>query len=191
MDGADPVAAVKWPNVTACHGWLSLDRRGCWRLQGEPVSHAGLAAYINSRYGPDEAGRWIFSNGPQVVYVALDYTPLVLRLEIDGTLTAHTGAAVGRVTGVFLDDEGSILLDTAGGIGLLDDRDLAFFLEACRDAGGVTAGDEALFAAMSGETDLFWWGMPVQRIQRDDVALRFGFRPDPAPETFAVRGQDR
>lgn len=181
MDTPDPAAAINWPNVPACHGWLSLDRRGRWRLKGEPVSHPGLAAYISSRYGPDAAGNWIFSNGPQAVYVTLDYTPLVLRLEVDGTLTAHTGAIAGRVTGAYLDDEGNILLNTEGCIGLLDDRDLAGFLQACRDAGGMPADDETLLAAMSGDADLFWWGMPVQRIRRDDVALRFGFRPDPAP----------
>jgi Protein of unknown function (DUF2946) len=181
MTNSDPAVTVKWPDVPACYGWLSLDRRGRWRLKGESISHPGLVAYINSRYGPDAAGNWIFSNGPQAVYVALDYTPLVLRLEVDGTLTAHTGAVAGRVIGAYLDDEGNILLNTEGCIGLLDDRDLAGFLQACRDAGGMPADDETLLAAMSGDADLFWWGMPVQRIRRDDVALRFGFRPDPAP----------
>ena len=127
----DPAITVKWPDVPACYGWLSLDRRGRWRLKGEIVSHAGLIAFINSRYGPDEWGNWIFSNGPQTVYVALEYTPLVLRLQVDGVLIVHTGAAAGAATAAYVDDEGNALLETSIGVGLLDDRDLADFLGAC------------------------------------------------------------
>jgi hypothetical protein len=56
MTLSDPAVTVKWPDVPACYGWLSLDRRGRWRLKGEIVSHAGLIAFINSRYGPDDSG---------------------------------------------------------------------------------------------------------------------------------------
>ena len=172
---------VKWPYVPACYGWLSLDRRGRWRLKGEIVSHAGLIAFINSRYGPDEWGNWIFSNGPQAVYVALEYTPLVLRLQVDGVLIVHTGAAAGAATAAYVDDEGNALLETSIGVGLLDDRDLADFLGACVDPRGTPATDEALLAAIAGDAQLFWQGMPLQRIRRRDVALRFGFRRAPAP----------
>lgn len=177
----DPAALAKWPDVPACYGWLSLDRRGRWRLKGEVASHAGLIAFINRHYGPDDSGNWICQNGPQAVYVALDYTPLVLRLEVDGTLTAHTGNAAGRVTGAYLDDEGNVLLDSAIGIGLLDDRDLATFLDSCREADGGPASDEALQALVFGETDLYWHEMKLQRIRRQDVAQHFAFRPDPRP----------
>ncbi len=181
MTLSDPVATVKWPNVPACYGWLSLDRRGRWRLKGETVSHAGLIAFIGSRYGPDEAGDWIFRNGPQAVYVALDYTPLVLRLQVDGGLTAHTGAAAGSIKGAYLDDEGNALLDTATGIGLLDDRDLGSFLADCRIACGEPADEVAMLAAMGGDVDMLWCGLPVKPIRRCDVPRRFGFRPDPVP----------
>ena len=181
MTFSDPAAAVKWPNVPACYGWLSLDRRGRWRLKGETISHAGLIAFINSRYGPDEAGNWIFRNGPQTVYVALDYTPLVLRLQVDGGLTAHTGAGAGRVNGTYLDDEGNALFDTAGGIGLLDDRDLGGFIADCRNGYGEPADEGAILAAMGGRSGVIWRGLPVQPIRRCDVPLCFGFRPDPAP----------
>jgi hypothetical protein len=174
-------AAVKWPEVPACYGWLSLDRRGRWRLKGETVSHAGLIEFINRHYGPDEAGNWIFRNGPQAVHVALDYTPLVLRLQAGGALAAHTGAAAGAATAAYLDEEGNALLETALGIGLLDDRDLADFLGACVDARGMPATDDALLAAISGEAALFWHQMPLQPIRRGDVAHRFGFCPEPSP----------
>jgi hypothetical protein len=181
MTSIDQAAAVKWPDVPACYGWLSLDRRGRWRLKGETVSHAGLIGFINLHYAPDDAGNWIFSNGPQAVYVALDYTPLVLRLQAGGGLGAHTGAAAGAATAAYLDDEGNALLETALGIGLLDDRDLADFLGACLDGRGMPATDEALLSAISGDANLFWRGIPLQRIRRGDVAHRFGFRPEPSP----------
>ncbi len=181
MTNSDPAVTVKWPDVPACYGWLSLDRRGRWRLKGEIVSHAGLIAFINSRYGPDDSGNWIFSNGLQTVYVALEYTPLVLRLQVDGALIVHTDAAAGAATAAYIDDEGNALLNTSLGLGLLDDRDLADFLGACVDPRGAPATDEALLAAIAGDAQLFWQGMPLQPIRRCDVALRFGFRPDPAP----------
>lgn len=80
--------AVKWPNVPACYGWLSLDRRGCWRLKGEVIRHAGLISFINSHYSPDASGNWISQNGPQTVFVALDCTPLILRIGGGGGFTA-------------------------------------------------------------------------------------------------------
>jgi len=180
MPATDTLAAIKWPNVPACYGWLSLDRRGQWRLKGEIVRHAGLVAFINSHYSADPAGNWIFQNGPQAVFVALDYAPLVLRLQADGDPMAHTGADAGAVAAAYLDDEGNALLVTALGIGLLDDRDLPAFLADCSDALGETATEQALLAAMSGRPDLSWRGMPLRFVPRVDVAARFGFCAAPA-----------
>jgi hypothetical protein len=178
--GAD-AANVKWPNVPACYGWLSLDRRGNWRLKGEVVRHAGLVAFINRNYAADDDGNWVFHNGPQKVYVTLDYAPLVLRLGLDGGLTTHTGLPAGEASAAFIDEEGSILLCVAAGIGLLDDRDLAAFIAACRDANGIAASDAALLDAMQGSGGLLWCGLPLQAIRRADLPRRFSFRPDPAP----------
>ncbi|MDP1985408.1 MAG: DUF2946 family protein [Sulfuritalea sp.] len=177
----DHFAAAKWPTVPACHGWLSLDRRGRWLLKGQGISHAGLLAFINSRYRADGSGNWIVQNGSQTVFVALDYTPFVWRLELDDSLTAHTGAATGPIAAAYLDEEGNLLLQTALGIGILNDRDLPAFLAACRDARGDPAGDDALLATLDGGTCVFWHGLPLQVIKRGDVPRRFGFRPDPAP----------
>lgn len=173
-------ANVKWPNVPACYGWLSLDRRGTWRLKGEAVRHAGLVAFINSRYAADDDGNWVFHNGPQKVYVALDYAPLVLRLGSDGELTVHTGMPAGEASAAFIDEEGNALLRVVAGIGLLDDRDLPAFLAACRDANGFAASDAALLDAMHGGSGLSWRGLPLQAIRRGDLPRRFNFRPDPA-----------
>lgn len=177
----DPAIVVKWPNVPACYGWLSLDRRGRWRLKGDAIRHAGLIGFINSHYGADDSGNWTFQNGPQKVFVALDYTPLVLRLGIDRELTAHTSAAVGPATAAYLDEQGNALLDTAAGIGLLDDRDLPTFVAACRDEHGEPVGDEVLLGAMAGGAGAFWFGLPLQGIDHREVPLRFGFQQNPVP----------
>ena len=175
------IPAAKWPNVPACYGWLSLDRRGNWRLKGDVVRHAGLIAFINRNYAVDDSGNWVFHNGPQKVYVALDYAPLVLRLNLDGGLSTHTGMPAGETSAAFIDEEGSVLLDVSPGIGLLDDRDLPAFLVTCRDANGIAASDAALLAAMQGSGGLLWRGLPLQAIRRADLPRRFNFQPDPAP----------
>jgi len=177
----DLSAIAKWPNVPACYDWLSLDRRGDWRLQGERVTHSGLIAFINRQYGCDESGCWFLQNGPQRVFVRLAYTPWIFRRHGE-TLTSHTGAAAGQVKAVYLDEEGSLLLDTELGIGLLDDRDLAGFFAECHDGNGQPASDEALVRLMeSGVGQLAWQNLPLQSIAAVDVPKRFNFNPDPKP----------
>lgn len=183
----DPAVAVQWPKVPACYGWLSLDRRGSWRLKGEPIRHAGLIDFINQHYAADGAGNWIFQNGPQTVFVALDYAPLVLRLGRDSQLTAHTGVAASPATAVYLDDQGNALFDTALGIGLLDDRDLPAFIAACRDEYGDAAGEDLLLRIMAGGEGASWLGLPLHGIDHRDVPPRFGFQPYPAPESESCK----
>lgn len=171
----------RWPNVPACYGWLSLDRRGNWCLQGERVTHPGLAAFLNAGYDRDATGNWLVHNGPQRVFVTLDYTPWVLRLQADGAVSTHTGARAGTVDAAYLDDEGNVLLHAALGIGLLDDRDLPAFLAACRLSDGSSATDDVLLEAMGGGTGVFWRGLPLQPIRRSETAARFGYQPCPVP----------
>jgi Protein of unknown function (DUF2946) len=151
----------KWPDVPAVYGWLALDRRGNWLLKdprGEGFGRIGNAAlrdFIGRNYAADARGCWYFQNGPQRVYVRLAYTPLVVRHD-GAALMDHCGRPV-QAGAMFLDDEGSILVLGAHGIGLLDDRDLARFADVA----------EAL-----------------PRIARSEVPERFGFAPDPA---FSLR----
>jgi hypothetical protein len=153
----------RWPGVPEVYGWLALDRRGEWRLKSpasgafERIGNRALREFIARNYAADARGCWFFQNGPQRVYVQLAYTPLVLRLE-DGRLLDHCGHAFGAPAGVWLDDEGSIVLAGARGAALLDDRDLARFIDD--------------FSRPSEE---------LQRIARREVAARFGFIPDPVP----------
>ncbi|KAI5912537.1 DUF2946 family protein [Thauera sp. 2A1] len=184
-DAPVPAGAKRWPNVPACYGWLSLDRRGGWRLQGEQLTHAGLVAFLNAHYEADELGAWLVNNGPQKVFARLDYTPWVLRLEADGRISTHTGIDAGPVDALYLDEEGSALLHTAHGIGLLDDRDLPRLLAECRLADDSPADDDTLMALMTGpeaeRPRVRWRELPLQPIRRNDVAARFGFVADPAP----------
>ena len=61
-------AMARWPNVPALYGWLSLDRRGRWRIQNETISRPQIIDTFNRNYAADEQGRWYFQNGPQRGY---------------------------------------------------------------------------------------------------------------------------
>lgn len=178
---ADFSAIAKWPNVPACYEWLSLDRRGDWRLQGERVTHRGLIDFLNKQYASDESGCWFVQNGPQRVFVALACTPWVFRRQGHG-LAAHTGEPVASLIAIYLDEEGSILLETNLGIGLLDDRDLPAFIEECKTPSLAIAPEEAFTALMSGQaTDISWNDLRLQAITTAELPRRFGFIPNPSP----------
>ena len=172
MDEAVRQALARWPDVPDCFGWLHLSRRGEWQLPEGPIRHAGLAAFIGRNYEADASGRWYFQNGPQRVFVSLAYTPIVLRLASPEQLQTHTGSPVEKLSEAWLDEEGSLLLGSEHGIGLLDDRDLAAM--AAHLAGELERPD--------GPVELHWNGLhlPVTRIARADVPARFGFISQPA-----------
>jgi len=171
----------RWPNVPACYHWLSLDRRGDWRLQGERVVHRGLIEFINRQYGHDEAGRWFMQNGPQRVFVRLACTPWVFRRADEG-FVSHTGVAAGLIHAAIIDDNGSILLAAELGIGLLDDRDLPQFLAECHDAAGQPVSEQALLDLMAGQAaEVFWGEHRLQAITAAELPARYGFVTDPQP----------
>jgi len=120
---------LKWPDVPAVYGWLSLDRRGSWMIKNlsgrfERIANAAVNEFIGRNYAADEQGRWYFQNGPQRVFVALDYTPWVYRLDDSGEgLLAHTGVAARSVDALYLDEAGALLVRAELGIGVLLDRD--------------------------------------------------------------------
>ena len=153
MDASVARAMAKWPNVPAVYGWLSLDRRGNWLIKGERISNAALREFIGRNYESDAKGRWYFQNGPQRVYVALAYTPLVVHYDGDA-LYDHCGRAFAAEK-TYLDDEGSVLIEGGGRIALVDDRDLARFAERAAE---------------------------LRPIRRSEIPGRFGFVQEPAPE---------
>jgi hypothetical protein len=142
----------KWPNVPAVFGWLSLDRRGQWRIKGEKIANQALREFIGRNYEPDERGRWFFQNGPQRVYVKLEYTPLVVHFEGDA-LMDHRGR-VFRADAMYLDDGGSVVAAGEGTAAVLDDRDLARFADQAEALPPIPAAE---------------------------VPKRYRFSPDPAP----------
>ncbi|GAA5183758.1 DUF2946 family protein [Niveibacterium umoris] len=170
MDDAVLRSLARWPNVPACFGWLSLDRQGRWRLQDTVVTHRGFAEFIGRNYQCDEAGRWFFQNGPQRVFVRLDYTPWVFGRDLSDAsrLLTHTGRPVTPQTG-WVDESGAVLIESDAGIGLLASQDLV-----------------ALSDALELDDDLRhgWLTLGVHRlklapIESGDVPKRFGFDPSP------------
>lgn len=146
MDDIVKAAMAKWPHVPHCFGWLALDARGDWYLRDEAAQHAGpfpqtkgsrvvhdkLKAFIERNYEADGQGRWYFQNGPQRVYVQLEATPWVWRVQWPATaahaaaaptVTSHTGRAA-RVRSSWLDAEGRLYLDTDLGPGIVHSQDM-------------------------------------------------------------------
>jgi DUF2946 family protein len=180
MDEMVVRSMLKWPDVPSVYGWLALDRRGAWSIKGASgtfgrIANPALVEFIGRNYAADGAGRWYFQNGPQRVFVALDYTPWVWRLDdTAGRLVSHTGAGAGEIRAAFLDESGALLLDTALGIGVVSDRDLGAIAERVPEP--VARGEAA-------ECTLLGARVRIAPVRSADVPARFGFvaRPVPPP----------
>jgi hypothetical protein len=161
MDEAVRRAQARWPNVPDVYEWLALDRRGRWLLRNparqafEPIGNAALRDFIGRNYACDSRGCWYFQNGPQRVFVRLSYTPFVVRTQGGGFID-HCGRSF-LARSALLDDEGCLLL-LADRVALLDDRDLAGYVDRYPDVVDT-----------------------LPRIRRGEVPVRFGFVPDPSP----------
>jgi hypothetical protein len=189
-------AMQKWPNVPNVFGWLKLDRRGSWLVksrqsqEGAPVferiTNAAVTDFIGRNYTHDDRGRWFFQNGPQRVFVTLEYTPFVYRLRGDGeSLETHTGIAAAEVRAAWIDDAGMLVLDTELGPGVLLDRDLPRLLDRIETATGP-ATEESLAALTAGAVpdlalDFARKRVPLSAITIAEVPTRFAFEPAPAP----------
>jgi hypothetical protein len=178
---------LKWPDVPAVYGWLSLDRRGNWMIKTvagrfERIAHAAVREFIGRNYASDREGRWYFQNGPQKVFVALGYTPWVYRLDDAGQgLLTHTGLAPRALEAVFVDDAGALLLETEIGIGVLLDRDLAGFLGRLADGRGLERLLEEVARGAAAKAMLQGKMVAIASIRSADVPGRFGFVARPAP----------
>ena len=188
MDEIVKHALAKWPDVPHCTGWLLLDRRGTWRMRdaaaqaagipGTPIRHAALLGFINRNYEADERGRWFFQNGPQRVYVELEYTPWVVRLLWHGEalhLTDQAGES-------FVPQE--CLADDAGGI-LFADENQPARLAALHDHDLDLFSQHARFSA-DGQPEAFAWRphttLPVRAVERAALPAQFGFVQSPAAD---------
>ena len=161
MDDIVKQALVKWPNVPDCYGWLGLDSRGNWYMRddraqasgpfaggtlagkGSLIKHEKLIDFIQRNYECDARGQWFFQNGPQRVYVELESTPWVWRLNKDETddfvITAHSGAPA-VFQACVLDEVGRVYLQTNLGFGLVHTQDVALAADAV-EAGLWVPGD--------------------------------------------------
>jgi hypothetical protein len=193
MDEIVRQALARWPDVPHCTGWLRLDARGQWRLRdladqaagtaGTPIRHDALIGFINRNYEHDERGQWFFQNGPQRVYVELEYTPLIVRLARDATgaltLTDQTGQPL-VPSAVFVDDAGSVLFAGARAgcpdparVALLHDHDLDLFTDH------ASLDDDAPRGSFAWRAEA---ALPLEPIRREQVSARFGFVASPARE---------
>lgn len=172
MDDIVKAALAKWPNVPHCYGWLGLDGRGQWFMRddrtqaagpfatepgeaghaskGSLLKHDKLIEFIHRNYAADEHGQWFFQNGPQRVYVELEHTPYVWRLQPDGSVMAHTGAAAGAVHHALVDEHGHLYLSTDLGFGLVHTSDMALAGDA------VAAGQWAPETVQAGQLPGRW-----------------------------------
>ncbi|WP_374665292.1 DUF2946 family protein [Ramlibacter sp.] len=176
MDDIVRQAMAKWPRVPHCHGWLGLDARGGWYMRDDRTQAAGpfpqskgsllrhdkLIAFIHRNYERDDQGQWYFQNGPQRVYVELEATPWIWRLDGQGGLSTHTGRSA-VVRAAYVDEAGRLYLDTDLGLGLVHTLDMALAADRVE----------------SGE-----W-QPVE-VSSADLPTRFGFIRSPWAAQAAV-----
>ena len=194
MDDTVIRAMAKWPNTPAVWGWLSLDRRGVWRLKGESIPNRAVVEFIARNYASDGHGRWFFQNGPQRVFVDLAYTPWIYSLDGRGALVTHTGRGCGAVESAWLDEAGTMILLGEAGPGIVDDRDLPAFADRLVDEHGRPVEDEivaAFIASRPGsepELRLAHEGahVRVERIESAEVAERLRFDPHPTGNTASA-----
>ena len=191
----DPIviqSMAKWPSVPNVFGWLHLDRRGNWLIKGDRIANTGVIDFIGRNYAEDEQGRWFFQNGPQRVFVTLEYTPFVVHTAADAStaLETHIGQSIAKVSGAWVDNAGSLLLRWGTGVGVLNDRDLTRVSGLFTDLHGNKISDDLLARAFDTESRRHATGVyvdyagirvPIGRIQAGEVPQKFGFDPAPRP----------
>ena len=147
MDDIVKQAMTKWPNVPDCYGWLGLDARGNWFMRddqaqaqgpfaggtalskGSLLKHEKLIEFIQRNYAPDALGQWFFQNGPQRVYIELEATPLIWRVNSDFSLVNHCGQN-GHLQHCLLDEQGRVYLESDTGFGLVHTLDMGYVGDA-------------------------------------------------------------
>ena len=187
---------ARWPNVPDLYGWLKLDARGNFRVRTagsdadahfDTIGNPRLRAFIGRNYQRDPRGCWLFQNGPQRVFVELEATPWVYRLDAAGALSSHTGVPATVLRAVLMDEAATPLCVTDLGPGVVDDRDLDAFLRQLVGPDGNPVVDDSLDAWLADRSAReMWFAAPGERIRiepirRAALAERFGFVPAPEP----------
>ncbi|UVW28375.1 DUF2946 family protein [Massilia sp. H6] len=193
MDDIVKQAMAKWPNVPHCYGWLALDARGNWRMRddtaqranapGDKLAHTALIGFINRNYAHDDQGRWYFQNGPQRVYVNLEATPFIARTDPAQGFVLHNGQALPPVSGAFMTDAGSVIVQSGDILAQLDDRDVEQVLGQMQ-LDGRPASIEAIMAWLEDDSEplvlvLGEARVRVERLAAEAVPRRFGYVQTP------------
>ena len=147
MDDIVRQAMAKWPNVPDCYGWLGLDARGNWFMRddqaqaqgpfaggtalskGSMLKHEKLIEFIQRNYEADAQGQWFFQNGPQRVYIELEATPVIWRVNSDFSICDHSGRQA-SVQRCLLDERGHVYLEAEIGFGLVHTLDMGHVADA-------------------------------------------------------------
>jgi hypothetical protein len=183
MDEIVKAAMAKWPNVPAVYGWLELTSRGIWKIRGEPIGNEAIREFIGRNYTNDGRGNWFFQNGPQRVFVSLEATPIIYRLDECGRLQAHTGARPRELRAAHADAAGRLLLETELGPGLVDSRDTAKFAERMVDGRGHAIDEASLERWTAGDGEIFLKSDGLN-LERDGAVPVARAPSDHWPETF-------
>ena len=143
---------------------------------------------MNRNYACTDAGQWHFQNGPQRVFVDLDYSPWIYFLDGLRNIVDQAGSPVSDLRGAWLDEEGNLLLLSERGIGLMCDRDLQSMSDDFRFADDAICDEESIAGLIEGgvvlpprSIFLKWSGerIEIKTILRERVAGEFGFDPRP------------
>jgi hypothetical protein len=147
MDDIVKKAMAKWPNVPDCYGWLALDMRGQWLMRDEKTQEAGafqsgtagskgsvlhhekLIEFIARNYACDDQGQWFFQNGPQRVFIELELTPIIWRVNGNLEISSHTGWQ-SELKACLEDESGRVYLQTPLGLGLVHSMDVVHVAQA-------------------------------------------------------------
>jgi hypothetical protein len=177
MDDIVKQAMAKWPNVPDCYGWLGLDARGNWYMRDDRAQHCGsfasgqpgakgsmlqhvkLIDFIERNYASDATGHWFFQNGPQRVFVELEATPRVWRVDAHGAISTHAGLQA-NFERCMMDEHGWPYLQTSAGFGLVHTQDVA---------------------ALSAAIERKWWA--VEDVVRADLPTRFAYCLSPQAQS--------
>lgn len=181
-------AMAQWPDVPDAYGWLALDRRGGWRLQGERITNPALVAFIGRNYGATGDGGYAFQNGPQRVHVQLDQAPWIVHVDARAESTTprlidHTGMHCTGLTAAWLDTNGQLWFEMNRGPALLRDDALVEALALIRGPGGAAWEEDVLSQADRLDAAGLHWqsaeGLVPLRALRGTPETALGFVRDP------------
>lgn len=194
MDDIVLQAMIRWPNVPAVYGWLKLDFRGRWLLKGDPITNTTIREFIGRNYLADEKGQWYFQNGPQKVFIELEYAPYIIKLwrNSDGILIAetHTRIVIGKPSSCWLDDQGNLSIEWDSSVGSIEPQSLDLFIDLLVSEDGKKLSEKTLDAILAGNRKILssvkvQWNnhqLPLQFLEFEKFPERFSFNPFPLPQ---------